>query len=167
MVFYKLVPKYAPFIMCFLNSMWEVHRPREPLYSPKNLTEHEVKQLRNKKHAAPRFPEDAPEYVFATSSDNDFELPAAAKPSWISKFLDKLNKTFCLQAPVQQKLYEAHVNENLARRRQIRIMQALNLEATSGSEKSITPEENWIYGHSTWTDVEVSGQPSPSSAATT
>lgn len=71
-VHYKLVPKYAPFIMCFLNSMWAIRRPSEPLPSPENLTEHEVKQLRKKKHAAPRFPDDAPEDVFATSSDTDF-----------------------------------------------------------------------------------------------
>ncbi|KAE8800258.1 hypothetical protein D1007_24247 [Hordeum vulgare] len=138
--------------------------PREPLSSRDNLNEHEVKQFRKKKHAAPRFLDDAPEDVFATSSDSDFELPAAAKPSWVSKFSDKLKKTFYLQAHVQQKLYEAHVNEKLARRRQILIMRALKLEAPSGSEKSITPEEKWIYGRSSWIDDKVSGQPATSSA---
>ncbi|KAE8787709.1 hypothetical protein D1007_38315 [Hordeum vulgare] len=149
--------------MCLLKSLWAVQRPGEPLSSPENLTEHEVKQLRKKKHDAPRFPNDAPTDVFATSSDSDFELPLAAKPSWVSKFLDKLKKNFCLQAHVQKKLYEAHVNEKLARRRHIHIMRALKLKVASGSEKSITPEEKWIYGHSSWTDDKVSGQPATSS----
>ncbi|KAE8771470.1 dna replication licensing factor mcm4 [Hordeum vulgare] len=129
-----------------------VRRPGEPLYSAKNLTEHDVKQLRKKKHVAPRFPDDAPEDVFATSSDSDFELPAAAKPSWVSKFSNKLKKTFCLQAHVQQKLYEAHDNEKLAQRRQIQIMRALKLEAANGFEKSIIPEEKWTYCHRSWID---------------
>ncbi|KAE8794241.1 hypothetical protein D1007_31125 [Hordeum vulgare] len=105
--------------MCFLNSVWAVHRPGEPLSSCENITEHEVKQLWKKKYAAHHFPKDAPGDVFATSSDSDFELRAAAKPSSVSKFSDKLNKTFCLQGHVQQKLHEAHVNAKLARRRQI------------------------------------------------
>ncbi|KAE8789572.1 hypothetical protein D1007_36217 [Hordeum vulgare] len=151
--------------MCFLNSMWEVRRADEPLSSPENFTQHEVKKLRKNKHAAPRFPEDAREDVVATSSDSDFELPAAAKPSWVSMFLDKLNKIFCLQAHFQQKLYVAHVNEKLARYRHIQIMWDLELEAASGSEKSITSEDKWIYGHSTWTNDEVSGQPAASSTA--
>ncbi|KAE8798280.1 hypothetical protein D1007_26579 [Hordeum vulgare] len=143
----------------FCKALW----PGEPLSSPKNITEHEFKKLRKKKQAAPRFPEDTPEDVFATSSESEFELPTAAKPSWVSKFSDKFNKNFCLQAHVQKHLYEAHVNEKLARRRHIRIMPALKLEATSGSEKYISPEEKWIYGHTTWTDDEVSGQPATSS----
>ncbi|KAE8817253.1 hypothetical protein D1007_05146 [Hordeum vulgare] len=163
MVFYKMVPKYAPFIMCFLNSVWEVRRPGEPLSSHENLTEHEVKQLRKKKHLAPRFPEGKPEDGFATSSDSDFELPIGAKPSCVSKLSDKLKKTFCHQAHVQKKLYKAHVNEKLPTRRQIRIMRALQIEASSSCEKTITPKDQWIYGHSTWTDDEVSGQPTASS----
>ncbi|KAE8775595.1 hypothetical protein D1007_51860 [Hordeum vulgare] len=128
--------------MCFLNSMWAVQRPGEPLSSTENLTEHEVKQLRKKKHVAPRFPDDAPEDVFVTSSDSYFEVPVAAKPSWVSKFPDKLKKTFCLQAHVQRKLYEAHVNEKLARHRQIQIMKVLKLESPATSSSTAAPEES-------------------------
>ncbi|KAE8811087.1 40S ribosomal protein S5-1 [Hordeum vulgare] len=59
-VHYKLVPKYAPSIMCFLNSRWVDWRPGEPLSSPVSITENEIKQLQKKKHAATRFPDDAP-----------------------------------------------------------------------------------------------------------
>jgi hypothetical protein len=145
MVINRKVPIYAPFIMCFLNSVWAVRRPGEPLSSPDNLTNHEVKQLRKKKHAEPRFPADDPEDVFATSSDEDFELEAGAKPSWVAKLTAKVKKTFCLQTHIQKKLYEAHVNEKKARRRQIEMMRHLNMQVDSGSEKSITPEDKWIF----------------------
>ncbi|KAE8802520.1 hypothetical protein D1007_21705 [Hordeum vulgare] len=140
-------------------------RPSEPLSSPENLTDHEVKQLRKKKHLAPCFPASEPEDVFATSIYSDFELPAGAKPSWVSKLSHKLKKTFFLEAHVEKKLYEAHDNEKLARRRQIQIIRALQLEAASGSGETITPEEQWIYEHSSWTDDEVLVQPAASSDA--
>ena len=62
-------------------------------------------------------------------------------------------------------MYEAHVNEKLARRHQIAMMKHLNMSVQSGSEKSITPEERWISAHSTWSDDEVPRQPSTSFAA--
>ena len=34
------------------------------------------------------------------------------------------------------------------------MMKLLNIQLTSGSGKSITPEDKWIYEHSTWTDNE-------------
>jgi hypothetical protein len=165
MVINRKVPIYAPFIMCFLNSVWAVHRPGEPLSSPDNLTNHEVKQLRKKKHAEPRFPADDPEDVFATSSDEDFELEAGAKPSWVDKLTAKVKKTFCLQTHIQKKLYDAHVNEKMARRRQIQMMRHLKMHVDSGTEKSITPEDQWIFEHSTWTDDEASGPPATSTSA--
>jgi len=165
MVIYRKVPIYAPFVMCFLNSVWAVRRPGELLTSPDNLTVHEVKLLKKKKHAEPRFPEHAPEDVYATSDDEDFELEPGAKPSWVAKLTAKVKKTFCLQADIQKKMYEAHVNEKLARRRQIAMMKHLNMQVQSGSEKSITPEERWISTHSTWTDDEAPPQPSSSFAA--
>ena len=160
MVIYRKVPIYAPFVMCFLNSVWGVRRPGEPLTSPDNLTNHEVKLLKKKKHAEPRFPANAPEDVYATSDDEDFELEPGAKPSWVDKLAAKVKKTFCLQSDIQKRMYEAHVNEKLARRRQIAMMRHLSMSVQSGSEKSITPEERWISSHSTWTDDEAPPQPS-------
>ncbi|KAE8780938.1 hypothetical protein D1007_45839 [Hordeum vulgare] len=90
--------------------------PREHLPSPKNLTVHEIKQLNKKKHAKPRIPPDHPKDVFATS-DSDFENMAEAHPYWVSKLTDQVKKTFYLQSHVHKKLYEAHVNEKLAERR--------------------------------------------------
>ncbi|KAE8795060.1 hypothetical protein D1007_30265 [Hordeum vulgare] len=119
-----------------------VRRPSVALTSPENLTVHEIKQLKKKKHVAPRIPPDHHEDVFATSSDSDFELEAGVNPTWVTKLTDKVKKTFSLQAHVQKKLYVAHVNERLARRTHIQIMWALNLQDDSGSKKIITLEEN-------------------------
>jgi hypothetical protein len=126
---------------------------------------HEFKQLREKKHAKPRYPADDPEDVFATSSDEDFELEAGAKPSWVAKLIAKVKKTFCLQTHIQKKLYEAHVNEKMARRRQIQMMRHLKMQVDRGTEKSITPEDKWIFENNTWTDDEASGLPATSTSA--
>ena len=142
-----------------------VRRPQEPLSSSVNLTVHKVKQLKKKKHAEPRFPANELEDVYATSDDDDFELAPGAKPSWVTKLATKVNKTFCLQTHIQKKLYEAHVNEKHARRREITMMKDLNMLVTSGSEKSITPEDKWICEHSTWTDGEATGHPAPTTSA--
>ena len=100
MVIYRKVPIYAPFVMCFLTSVWGVCRPGEPLTSPDNLTNHEVKLLKKKKHTEPRFPANAPEDVYATSDDEDFELEPGAKPSWVDKLAAKVKKTFYLQSDI-------------------------------------------------------------------
>ena len=73
-VIYRKVPIYAPFVMCFLNSVWAVHRSGELLTSPDNFTVHEVKLLKKKKHAEPRILANDLEDVYATSEDEDFEL---------------------------------------------------------------------------------------------
>ena len=129
--------------------IWVVRRPGELLTSPDNLTVHEVKLLKKKKHAEPRFPANAPEDVYATSDDEDFEMEPGAKPSWVTKLTAKVKKTFCLQTNIQKRMYEAHVNEKHARRCQIAMMKHLNMSVQSGSEKSITPEEHRISTHNT------------------
>ena len=83
MVWYRKVPIYAPFVMQFLNSVWAVRSPGEPLTTPANLTEHEVKVLRKKKHKTPHFSSGNQEDVFATSDDEDFELEPGAQPTWV------------------------------------------------------------------------------------
>ena len=84
-------------------------------------------------------------------------MEPGAKPSWVTKLTAKVKKTFCLQTDIQKKMYEAHVNEKLARRRQIAMMKHLNMPFNSGSEKSNTPEDRWISAHSTWSDDEAPG----------
>ena len=56
MVIYRKVPIYAPFVMCFLNSVWAVRRPGELLTSPDNLTVHEVKYSRRRSMPSLTFP---------------------------------------------------------------------------------------------------------------
>lgn len=92
-------------------------------------------------------------------------MEPGAKPSWVDKLTAKVKKTFYLQSDIQKRMYEAHVNEKLAQRRQISMMRHLNMSVQSGSEKSITPEERWISSHGTWTDDEAPPQPSTSFTA--
>ncbi|KAE8770312.1 hypothetical protein D1007_57966 [Hordeum vulgare] len=134
------------------------------MYSPDNLSKHEIKQLGNKKHALPRIPQDNHKDVFATSKNNYFEIEVGPRRYWVTKLTNKVKKTFSLQAYLHKNLYDSHVNMKLARRRQIQIMQALNLRTKSGAKKTITPEEKWIYEHITWTNDEASCHPTTASS---
>ena len=119
MVWYRKVPIYAPFVMQFLNTVWAVRRPGEPLSTPANLTEHEVKVLGKKKHKTPCFSTGNQEDVYATSDDEDFELELGVQPTWVEKLTSKIKKTFCLQTHIQKKLYKAHFAKKMAGRKQI------------------------------------------------
>jgi hypothetical protein len=46
------------------------------------------------------------------------------------------------------------------------MMRHLNMQVDRGSEKSITPEDKWIFENSTWTDDEASSHPATSTSAT-
>ena len=92
------------FVMQFLNTVWAVRRPGEPLTTPANLTEHEVKVLRKKKHKTPRFSSGKQEDVFATSDYEDFELEPGAQPTSVEKLTSKIKKTFCLQTYSEEAL---------------------------------------------------------------
>ena len=81
MVLYRKVPIYAPFVMQFLSTVWAVHRQGEPLTTPANLTEHEVKELRKNKHKTPCFSMGNQEDLYATSDDEDFELEPGVQPT--------------------------------------------------------------------------------------
>ena len=62
-------------------------------------------------------------------------------------------------------MYEPHKNEKLARRREIRMMRAMNLSESSGSEKTITPEDKWISKYSSWEMVDDTRAGTSTSAA--
>ena len=66
----------------------------------------------------------------------------------------KVKKLFCFQSDIQHRLYQAHVKEKMDRRRQILMMRKLEIDAPSGFEKTITPEDRWISEHGTWTESD-------------
>ena len=139
--------------MQFLSTIWAIHRPGELLTTPTKLTEHEVKELRKKKHKTPCFSMGNQEDVYATSNDEDFELEPGVQPTWVEKLTSKIKNTFCLQTHIQKKLYKAHVAEKMARRMQIQLMRHLNVpDVKSGSEKTITPEDTWCLENCQWSD---------------
>ena len=62
-------------------------------------------------------------------------------------------------------MYQAHVREKMDRRRQILMMRKLEIDAPSGSEKTITPEDRWISEHGAWTESDDDvGTSAPSTA---
>lgn len=149
----RKVPTFAPYIMSFISAKWDERRPGEPLVRNANsLTIHDTKKLKIKQHEKSRVTADEEE-VFADSSNSDFELPPQAqKPNWATRLQNKLSKTFCLQTDIQHRMYEAHKNAKLAHHHHIEMVRALKLDAGSGSEKSITPKDQWISTHSRWID---------------
>ena len=63
-------------------------------------------------------------------------------------------------------MYDAHVQEKKACLRQKQILRAMQLPVSDGSEGTITPKEQWISEHSTWSVGEASGQPAGMQGAT-
>lgn len=51
-------------------------------------------------------------------------------------------------------MYDAHVRQKNAARRQKDIMRKLELPVSPGSEGVITPKEDWISKHGYWTDED-------------
>ena len=78
--------------------------------------------------------------------------PPSTEPSWAKKLKNKMKALFCMQAKGQ---YMSHVAQKESRRRDKRIVRTFGEEISSGSEKHITPEAEWMakQGYK-WTDSE-------------
>jgi hypothetical protein len=85
----KKLPTFAPFIMKLIEDTWGATCPAPLVHSiPLNITAHEVKVLRVKRHNSPI--EDVP------SMD---EKP----PSWDSKLARRMQQIFCLTSAVNHR----------------------------------------------------------------
>jgi hypothetical protein len=137
---------YAPFVMNFICDTWlKTFKTNLGATEHLNLMFHEVKRIWIMVHLSPMDSEDA-----APNGNRDGVDPSAAEPSWDKRLLTKVRKTFCLQLSIQDRQYEAHCNEKLARRRKKAMMRQLNLPVSKGSEDNITPKDRWISEHSVW-----------------
>ena len=78
--------------------------------------------------------------------------PPSTEPSWAKKLKAKMKALFCMQAKGQ---YRTHVASKESCRRDKRILRTFGEDITSGSEKHITPEAEWMakQGYK-WTDSE-------------
>jgi hypothetical protein len=144
----RRVPPYGPYIQKLISHKWQVttgHRLEQEM----TITIHQEKCLRVKKHAEPLVPGGQPHPEDPV--DETEEQPRMdQEPSWLNRLMGKMKKSFCLQLDMQDRAYEAHKKEKLARRCQKEIMTKLDLPVSSGSEDSITPKEKWVSHYSTW-----------------
>ncbi|KAK1650815.1 hypothetical protein QYE76_068620 [Lolium multiflorum] len=87
----KKLPSYAPYIMKLIEDTWIDSCQTSLIHSiPLNITMHEVKVLRTKRHNSPI--EDVP--------------PMDEKPpSWASKLARRMRQIFCLTAAVNHRFY--------------------------------------------------------------
>ena len=78
--------------------------------------------------------------------------PPSTEPSWAKKLKAKMKTLFCMQAKGQ---YKTHVASKESRRRDKRILRTFGEEISSGSEKHIKPEAEWMtkQGYQ-WTESE-------------
>ncbi|KAK1617707.1 hypothetical protein QYE76_023224, partial [Lolium multiflorum] len=130
----KKLPAYAPYIMKLIEDTWVDTCQTSLIHSiPLNVTMHDVKVLRTKRHNTPI--EDVP--------------PKDEKPpSWASKLARRMRQIFCLTAAVNHRQYQQHAEAKKSRVRQKSIMRALAVEVSPpGSEENITPEAEWISQH--------------------
>ncbi|KAK1681786.1 hypothetical protein QYE76_042634 [Lolium multiflorum] len=130
----KKLPSYAPYIMKLIEDTWIDSCKTSLIHSiPLNITMHEVKVLRTKRHNSPI--EDVP--------------PMDEKPpSWASKLARRMRQIFCLTAAVNHRQYQQHAEAKKSRVRQKSIMRALAVEVSPpGSEENITPEAEWVSQH--------------------
>ncbi|KAK1652490.1 hypothetical protein QYE76_070295 [Lolium multiflorum] len=130
----KKLPAFAPYIMKLIEDTWVGTCQTSLIHSiPLNVTMHDVKVLRTKRHNSPI--EDVP--------------PKDEKPpSWASKLARRMRQIFCLTAAVNHRQYQQHAEAKKSRVRQKSIMRALEVEVSPpGSEENITPEAEWISQH--------------------
>ncbi|KAK1605472.1 hypothetical protein QYE76_029145 [Lolium multiflorum] len=130
----KKLPSYAPYIMKLIEDTWVDSCQSSLIHSiPLNITMHEVKVLRTKRHNSPI--EDVP--------------PMDEKPpSWASKLARRMRQIFCLTSAVNHRQYQQHAEAKKSRVRQKSIMRALEVEVSPpGSEENITPEAEWVSQH--------------------
>ncbi|KAK1628842.1 hypothetical protein QYE76_003157 [Lolium multiflorum] len=130
----KKLPSFAPYIMKLIEDTWVDSCQTSLIHSiPLNITMHDVKVLRTKRHNSPI--EDVP--------------PMDEKPpSWASKLARRMRQIFCLTAAVNHRQYQQHAEAKKSRVRQKSIMRALAVEVSPpGSEENITPEAEWVSQH--------------------
>jgi hypothetical protein len=130
----KKLPSFAPYIMKLIEDTWVDTCESTLLHSiPLNITSHEVKVLRTKRHNSP----------IEDVTPMDEKLP-----SWASKLARRMRQIFCLTSAVNHRQYQQHAEAKKSRVRQKSIMRALEVEVSPpGSEENITPEAEWVSRH--------------------
>ena len=127
-----------------------------------NITIHEEKRLRESKHQKPRTQEEkeaalkktqdvarGPSSAPGGSSAGGHSLQR--QPSWAKKLLGKVKKTFCF---LQDREYQAYVDQRHNVQRQKAIMAALNIPCSPVSSSITAPKEDWVRNNCNWSEDE-------------
>ena len=105
---------------------------------------HLEKKLRKKNHVLPK--------DRRVGKGKKVAAAPVEEPGWFQKIKLKIRESFCL---VDDRMYEAHVEEKNNRYRQKQIMRKLEIPVSDGSEEDITPKEKWLaQGRVAWSDEE-------------
>ena len=121
-----------------------------------DVTLHQVKKLRIKKHLAPLIPgQDASDT--GGSSDSDFELENKAKKHGFRKWISEtMKKMLCRQEDMEDKAYRAHVRSKEERQCTRGYFAHLGVPVKAGSEDNITTSKQWKSKHGgKWVDPEL------------
>jgi hypothetical protein len=122
----RRVPPYGPYIQKLINTKWLALTSRR-LEQEMNITVHEEKCLRLKKHAHPLVPgeQPIPEDPIVQRDETEEKPHMDQEPSWLKKLTGKIKCTFCLKLDMQDRAYEAHKKEKESRRQQKEIIATL------------------------------------------
>ena len=162
-VFNCKVPIYGPYLFLLISKTWAKQYPGDEFLAP-DWIRHDPISLRVKPNWA-----NTTTRAEATAARRDVDEDEAEAedvaddraagsshssyvPSWAKKLKDKVKTVFCMQAKGQ---YRTHVASKQSRRRDKRILRTFGEDITSGSEKHITPEAEWMVKQGyKWTNSE-------------
>ena len=108
---------------------------------------HLEKKLRKKNHVLPK--------DRTVGKGKKVDNAPVSEPGWFQRVKTRLRDSFCL---VNNRMYDAHVQEKKSRYRQKQIMRKLEIEVSDGSEEDITDKDEWLSnGGVVWSDIEDGG----------
>ena len=162
-VFNRKVPIYGPYLFLLISKTWEKLFSGDEFLAP-DWIRHESIRLRVKPKwantttraeatIAQRVVDGEEAEAEDTGEDRAVGFaPRSSEPSWAKKLKDNMKTLFCMQAKGQ---YRTHVASKESRRCDKKIMKVFGEAESSGSERHITPEAEWMAKQGyRWTDSE-------------
>jgi hypothetical protein len=150
--FLRKLPQYAPYIMRLICLKWDEALRGDLLEQCYPITIHKERSPAVKNHSLPRYGKNAPkdkEEEEADSEDSDFVPNSVKTKGLFAKLTARLKKSFCFKEDLQDRMYQAHVDNKKIHQGQKAMMAHMNLPISDGSENNITPPEEWKSKH-TW-----------------
>ena len=139
---------YGPFIFKLICHAWAKKHNGERLdLFPDELTIHPSKKLKIKDHKEPQ-----PKPFVSEEPAGPNGPPPGEEPSWFARLTALLKKACCFSNDIQDRMYDAHVNQKKATQCQKAILRSLSLPVFVGSEDNITDKDEWVSKQRNWFD---------------